>query len=571
MSPPSTDNIRKLLGNARALKVLYVESVLEDRELVIPVLSHFFGKITTATDAEEGFERFLQQPVDVVVTGDRLPKGSGVGLVRKLRSRSADLPILVHSRCLDPSTTLEYINLFVDGFLLKPTTTENLMGVLTRVVGSITVRKENLRIHNTLNRINSGELLSVEKKLEEMNNEYFNHWVTGLPNRASFLRDLNRGRSESTLFLVDIKRFKRINEIYGIRAGDMVLKRFSSFLKEYAEDYQCHVYHISADEFALLFDEVGTMEECHYLAQMLVFYTHNRKAIISINRTRIEITTMCNMGVAFKEKDPLQKANIALNHAMERNLPYSIYAKSFRKDLEQDETYTRILKEALSQDMVVPYFQPIVTTDGKKKYETLMRIVTPKRVISPHYFLDIAKKTGDYDTLTKIIVEKSFAFFQDRAVEFSINLSYQDATNRCLATFLADQIQHHEVADRLILEIVESESIENFTLIESFLKPFRELGVRVAIDDFGSGYSNFSNLLQLSPEYIKIDGSIIRNIDTDEKSLLIARTINNFAKSLGIQTIAEFIHCREVYEKAKALGVDGFQGFYLGSPAPTLS
>ena len=94
----------------------------------------------------------------------------------------------------------------------------------------------------------------------------------------------------------------------------------------------------------------------------------------------------------------------------------------------------------------------------------------------------------------------------------------------------------------------------------------RKIGVKIAIDDFGSGYSNFCNVIKISPDYVKIDGSIVRNVDVDPNALIMVESIVWFAKKLGIKTIAEFIHSKEVFEICKNCGVDEFQGFYLGEP-----
>ena len=97
------------------------------------------------------------------------------------------------------------------------------------------------------------------------------------------------------------------------------------------------------------------------------------------------------------------------------------------------------------------------------------------------------------------------------------------------------------------------------------------MGVRIAIDDFGSGYSNFSHLIQLNPDYIKIDGSLIKDLAIDNKSFTITKSIVNFAKDMNIKTVAEYIHNIDVYEKAKSLEIDGFQGFYFGEPIDRLA
>jgi EAL domain-containing protein (putative c-di-GMP-specific phosphodiesterase class I) len=94
----------------------------------------------------------------------------------------------------------------------------------------------------------------------------------------------------------------------------------------------------------------------------------------------------------------------------------------------------------------------------------------------------------------------------------------------------------------------------------------KALGVRIALDDFGSGYSNFSYLMELKPDFIKIDGSLIKEIDTNNNSYIIVKTIANFSNELNIDVIAEYIHSKEVYEKTRELNITGFQGYYLGEP-----
>jgi len=124
------------------------------------------------------------------------------------------------------------------------------------------------------------------------------------------------------------------------------------------------------------------------------------------------------------------------------------------------------------------------------------------------------------------------------------------------------------VQDKLVIEILEDESFLNYEIVKKFVHEMQELGIKIALDDFGSGYSNFTRVLELNVDFIKIDGSIISNIDTDTNSYIIAQTIAEFSKKLGIKTIAEYIHSQEVYKKAQELGIDEFQGFLLGEPKP---
>lgn len=119
---------------------------------------------------------------------------------------------------------------------------------------------------------------------------------------------------------------------------------------------------------------------------------------------------------------------------------------------------------------------------------------------------------------------------------------------------------------KVTFEILESEKIESYDEVGAFIDTVKSLGAKISIDDFGSGYSNFEHILRLNVDYIKIDSSMIKNIDSDKNSQIIVETIVGFAKKLDIKTIAEYVHTEEVYNKVKELGVDMSQGFYFAPP-----
>jgi len=131
---------------------------------------------------------------------------------------------------------------------------------------------------------------------------------------------------------------------------------------------------------------------------------------------------------------------------------------------------------------------------------------------------------------------------------------------------IENDLSKDNIAHLITFEILESESITDYEKVISFINIVRKLGSKIAIDDFGSGYSNFSYLLRLKPDYIKIDGSLVKNIHKDKNSYLITKTINDFAHSLGMKTVAEFVHCEEVFKLLQDMGVDEYQGFYFSEP-----
>jgi EAL domain-containing protein (putative c-di-GMP-specific phosphodiesterase class I) len=137
---------------------------------------------------------------------------------------------------------------------------------------------------------------------------------------------------------------------------------------------------------------------------------------------------------------------------------------------------------------------------------------------------------------------------------------------RIFRNLIYTRISNFSKPENIIFEILESDFIEDFSIIIDFIETVREYGCKIAIDDFGSGYSNMENILKLKPEFIKIDGSLIKNIDTSEESRIIVKNVVNIAKDLDAKTIAEYIHSKSVYDIVISLDVDFLQGFYLGKP-----
>ena len=240
-----------------------------------------------------------------------------------------------------------------------------------------------------------------------------------------------------------------------------------------------------------------------------------------------------------------------------------------RKEYEHNIKWVAIIKNAIEEDRVVPYFQPIVSNhDGQvKKYESLIRIMDEEnKPISPFYFLEVAKKSRLYPQLTRIMVDKSFSYFQGTDYEFSINLSVEDILNRETLEYIYKRLAESGLGPQLIFEIVESEGIENFAEVTEFIQQVKLFGCRIAIDDFGTGYSNFEYILKMEVDYLKIDASLIKNIHKDNNCRAITETIVEFARKIGIKTIAEFVHSQEVFEVEKAIGIDFSQGYHFGEP-----
>jgi EAL domain-containing protein (putative c-di-GMP-specific phosphodiesterase class I) len=245
----------------------------------------------------------------------------------------------------------------------------------------------------------------------------------------------------------------------------------------------------------------------------------------------------------------------------------------FENEYEQNLSISSKVRHAVQNSKIIPYFQPIIDNKTKDivKYECLARLLDEDdNVVSPVLFIPISKRIKVYNLITKIIIDKSFEAFKDNDYEFSINLTIDDVMSSDIFDFIVDKLKNSTASSRVIFEIVESEAIVDFAKVSSFIKEVKRHGARIAIDDFGDGYSNFSYLIKMDVDYIKIDGSLIENVDVDKNSLLVVETIVEFAKKLGIETIAEYVHSSTVFDKVKELGIDYSQGFYIDRPVVSL-
>ncbi|MCD8568790.1 MAG: EAL domain-containing protein [Geovibrio sp.] len=229
---------------------------------------------------------------------------------------------------------------------------------------------------------------------------------------------------------------------------------------------------------------------------------------------------------------------------------------------------------AIKNDKVFPVFQPIynIATGRIEKYECLMRAEDETgQILTPGDFMDISKKTRIYPRLTLIIIEKSVQKFKNLPYEFSINLTIEDLMNDETMEYLITYAKSHDVLSRLVIEIVETEELQGFEEVLTLLREFKNHGVKIAIDDFGSGYSNFEYLIKLNADYVKIDAGIMKHVLEDERATEIVRSIVTFARQTGVRTIAEFISSEELLKAADSLGVDYAQGYFIGKPERELA
>jgi EAL domain-containing protein (putative c-di-GMP-specific phosphodiesterase class I) len=164
------------------------------------------------------------------------------------------------------------------------------------------------------------------------------------------------------------------------------------------------------------------------------------------------------------------------------------------------------------------------------------------------------------------MIRQSLIFFAKRDEKISINLYPSDLFNAQIVDTLVECIEKYDLPNRVVIEILEQENLGDFDRIIEAIDKLRELDIEIAIDDFGSGYSNYAHILKLKPDYLKIDASLIKDILTNDESKILVKSIVSFAKDLNITTVAEYVENKEIFELLKEYGVDEFQGYYFSKP-----
>ncbi len=401
--------------------------------------------------------------------------------------------------------------------------------------------------------------------------------LTGTYNRnylKHFLKSINPARYQ--IMMIDIDHFKKINDNFGHKAGDMILQQVAQTIKEEVRK-EDRVIRFGGEEF-LVFLHKKTLE-CS-AAQEISFRLKERieRRTFMYEDTPIHITV--SIGIT-SNPEHFKDVPEAIKHADEmlyiakregRNkIIFDVHKKSVQNSAQKSISE---VKEAIENDRITCYYQPIVDLESAKtvKYEALVRMIdTDGKIIAPYLFLDTIAYTSVYSELTKRIIEIVFKQIKRHRIPISINLNLSDILDNMIFAIITDEIQRNiDLADRLIIELLENEHNSDIENLRNRLIELKSYGVKISIDDFGSGFSNFSIFQDLPIDTLKIDGSLIKDIETSKIAYTITESIVLFARKLDIECVAEFVHNEAVRRIVKDLGVTLGQGYHLGKPEPEI-
>ncbi|MEH6649010.1 MAG: EAL domain-containing protein [Motiliproteus sp.] len=393
--------------------------------------------------------------------------------------------------------------------------------------------------------------------------------LTGLSNKTKLGLLVDGSDREQTLLLLNIDNFSYINAAYGMKFGDRFLCTVGQQLQQL--NLADQLFRINADEFGLYFDRpvdlLSVVESIRssFAAQPCLVDQQGFNTTFSYGGA---VATQGLLGKAMKARRMAR--DLGKNH-------YHLY------DLQQDEPaqeqrvdyirWNRRLYEALKNDRIQPYFQGIRDNRTGKtvKYEALVRLEHDGKIYSPYRFLNAAKLSGLLPTIARRMIDRGLAVIAATDAELSLNITEEDLQQGYLEQYLQQKTEQYGVQPhRLTLEILEGVSASAKNNHIDQLRRLKQQGYRLAIDDFGTEYSNFERIMELNVDYLKIDAKYIKNIVEDATSYEITRAIVFFAKNAGIETVAEFVHNAEVQRVVEQLGIEFSQGYLFHQPGATI-
>ncbi len=402
------------------------------------------------------------------------------------------------------------------------------------------------------------------------------HEITDIMNPYRQLKDEINSASNPLLLYFRIDNYEDLEGFY----EDNILEELNNSVESYLSSKLSKkfrydkLYNLDKGKFALILDFAEFDKNINIVIDSLQKTCKKVKDIeIQLNLLKINISFL--VALSSDKEDIIKDVELGVKE-LKKSSENLIVATGFTKK-EKDKFKKNIktifsIRNALANSRIVSYFQPIIDNKTKKivKYESLVRLIDEKgKVLSPFFFLEVAKRSNYYIDITNIILKHSMNILQNSNFEVSINLSALDIEHSLMRETIIKLIKEcKNCSRRLIFELLEDEAIKDFRVVEDFIKELKEYGVKIAIDDFGTGYSNYERLLQYQPDILKIDGSLIRDIETSEYSLSVVKSIVTFAKEQKLQTVAEFIENENIYKIIKELGVDFSQGYFFGKPEP---
>jgi len=417
--------------------------------------------------------------------------------------------------------------------------------------------------------------------------------LTGLINRREFENRLVAGLEElkaqpdqdHALLYLDLDQFKVVNDTFGHVAGDELLRQLVDIVKSNIRSTDVFA-RLGGDEFGLLLDrcnQARAMEIAETIRNAIEGYRFEWQG--SFTTVRASLGVVMVTGESNSVAELMSSADVACYSAkdMGRNQVH-LYIDSDASLRHEEMKWVSRITRAVEDDRFELYYQPIIGIDtsndrNQGHYELLLRMRDENgELVSPNRFIPAAERYNLMSTLDRWVVQKSLKHLADRSSDgaarytIAINLSGTSLSEDRFLEFVINELRRHQLPTGAVcFEITETAAISNLSRVVHFMQTLKQLGCKFSLDDFGSGLSSFTYLKNLPVDYLKIDGQFVSNVADDAVDESMVRAINEVGQALGIETIAERVETREVFDKLGTLGIGFAQGYYIARPASVSS
>ncbi len=430
--------------------------------------------------------------------------------------------------------------------------------------------------------------ISERKTFEEqLHHQAFYDSLTGLPNRILFMERLGRAMKMSkrkkdytfAVLLVDLDKFKDINNSLGHMAGDSLLieigNRFHACIRTVDT-----VARLGGDEFAILTEEFNNSNEVTQMAQRiqsaaeLPFHIEDSVAHISTSIGIVVDTKSYN-----DSESILRDADIAMYRAKAQGRAcFRVFNQKMHDSIVESRKTENELRDAIKRNEIIIYYQPILSATTKKLngFEALVRWEHPKKgIISPDNFIPIAEESGLINPLGRWIINEACRQMKEwqnsipecKHITMNVNVSVKEFMQKDMVVFLVETLKKNELApEYLKVELTESLLMDASENVVKKLNHIRDIGIELVIDDFGTGYSSLSYLQQFPIDCLKIDRSFIHGMHLDKESMEIVKTIIDLARNLGLATVAEGVEDESQLITLQKINCDNVQGYLFSRP-----
>jgi len=408
--------------------------------------------------------------------------------------------------------------------------------------------------------------------------------LTGLANRRLFHDRLEqaflhaeRNGTGFALMLLDLDRFKEINDTLGHQTGDAVLEHLATRLRDVARASDT-VARLGGDEFALVLEGAQDSAGALFVAERI------RRALdepFVVDDMTLQLETSVGIAIAPRHGDDaeqlLKRADIALYASKESHQPV-VYASEHDQHSADGLGLVAQIRNAIENGELIVHYQPEIdlATGETKRVEALVRWNHPERgLLLPDSFIPLARQSALVRPITRYVLDAALGqcrAWQDLGIDVgvAVNLAGRDLGDAQLEEEVSDALRRWKIDPELLeLEIPESAIVTDRDRIHKMVARLSDRGLRVAVDDFGSGYASISHLKRLPVDVLKIDESFVQNVGTDDADDAIVRSTIDLAHSLGIAVVAEGVESEDVLQRLRAFGCDLAQGFCLAPPAPS--